>query len=126
MDILQRISEIRTAKGMSVYELAQKSGISKNTIYRWYSKNYTPTLDSLQVICEKGLEISLVEFFAIDTQLIPATPELKEIVELWMNYPIDKNKQSNKCCLAINQIKHNKQKSGYSPLFYFALIQSDI
>ena len=91
MDILQRISEIRTAKGMSVYELAQKSGISKNTIYRWYSKNYTPTLDSLQVICEKGLEISLVEFFAIDTQLIPA----KEIVELWMNLS-DKQKQAVK------------------------------
>ena len=95
MDILQRISEIRTAKGMSVYELAQKSGISKNTIYRWYSKNYTTTLDSLQVICEKGLEISLVEFFAINTQLIPATPELNEIVELWMNLS-DKQKQAVK------------------------------
>ena len=95
MDILQRISEIRTAKGMSVYELAQKSGISKNTIYRWYSKNYTPTLDSLQVICEKGLEISLVEFFALDTQLLPATPELKEIVELWMNLS-DRQKQAVK------------------------------
>ncbi len=85
MDILQRITDIRKSKGLSIYELANRSGIAKNTIYRWYSKNYTPTLDSLQIICEKGFGISLVEFFAIDTELLPVTDEIKEIVNLWIN-----------------------------------------
>lgn len=83
MDILDRITELRKAKGISIYELAKKSGISKNTIYRWYSKNYLPSLDTLKVICEQGLNITLVEFFAVDTELIPTSPELKEITELW-------------------------------------------
>ena len=83
MDILKRITDLREARGMTIYELAKRSGINKNTIYRWYDHNYTPTLDSLQVICEKGFEISLMEFFAVDSKLIPATPEIKEIVEIW-------------------------------------------
>ena len=85
MDILQRITDIRKSKGLSIYELANKSGIAKNTIYRWYSKSYKPTLDTLQIIVEKGLGISLVEFFAIDTKLIPVNDEIKELVNLWTN-----------------------------------------
>lgn len=83
MDILQRIKDIRESKNMSVYELAKKSKISKNTIYRWYSKNYIPSLDTLQVICEKGFEMQLVEFFAVDCDLIPATEEIKELLAIW-------------------------------------------
>ena len=66
-----------------VYELAKKSGIAHNTIYRWYNMNYTPTLETLQVLCEKGFEISLAEFFAVDCDMIPATKDLKEIAEIW-------------------------------------------
>lgn len=83
MDILQRITDIRKMKNMSIYELADKCNISKNTIYRWYSKNYTPTLDTLQIICEKGFDMQLVEFFAVDCDLIPATNETRELFEVW-------------------------------------------
>lgn len=83
MDILQRINDIREARGMTIYELAKRSGINRNTIYKWYRNNYTPTLDSVQIICEKGFGISLAEFFAVNSDLIPATPEIKEIVEIW-------------------------------------------
>ena len=83
MDILGRIEEIRMARNMSIYELAIRSGISHNTIYRWYNLNYTPSLDSLQVFCEKGFEMQMVEFFAVNSNLIPATDDLKEIAELW-------------------------------------------
>ena len=68
---------------MSVYELAEKCNISKNTIYRWYTKNYTPTLDTLQIICEKGFEMDLVEFFAVDCKLVPATPDIMELINIW-------------------------------------------
>lgn len=83
MDILQRITDIRKAQGISVYELAKRSGIAKNTIYRWYTKNYTPTLDSLKIICEKGFNISLSEFFATDGDFIAITPELKELIDIY-------------------------------------------
>lgn len=62
MDILKRIKDIRETRNVSVYELAKKSGIAHNTIYRWYNMNYTPTLETLQVLCEKGFEMSLQNF----------------------------------------------------------------
>lgn len=83
MDILQRITNIRKSQGISIYELAKRSGIAKNTIYRWYMKNYTPTLDSLKIICEKGFNISLSEFFATDGDFVAVTPEIKELVEIF-------------------------------------------
>lgn len=68
---------------MSVYELADRSGIARNTIYNWYSKNYCPTLDTLQIVCEKGFDMSLAEFFAMDSELIVATPETKEMFQMY-------------------------------------------
>ena len=92
MDILKRIEDIRKTRGLSVYELAKRCGISKNTIYRWYTKNYTPTLDSLQEICEKGFNMSLVEFFAGDSNIIVVDDEIKQLIESWtMLSDIQKN-----------------------------------
>lgn len=83
MDILARITEIRLAKNMSVYKLAERCGIAKNTIYNWYSKNYVPSLNTLQIICEQGFGISMCEFFAKDCNLIVSTPETQKLLEAW-------------------------------------------
>lgn len=83
MNILKRIEEIRKTRNLSIYELAKKSGIPNNTIYRWYANNYTPTLDKLQLVCEKGFNMSLLEFFADKEDLIPATTETKELISMW-------------------------------------------
>lgn len=83
MDILSRITEIRKAKNMSVYRLAERCGIAKNTIYNWYSKNYVPSLTTLQSICEQGFGITMCEFFAKDCNLLVATPETQALLEDW-------------------------------------------
>ena len=103
MDILQRIKDIRKARGMSVYELANRSGVDKNTIYRWYSKNYTPSFDSLQLICEKGFEMHIAEFFAIDGELIYATPQIKEIIQLWTPLTEEQKKVVKQILLSYKQ-----------------------
>lgn len=68
---------------ISVYELAKRCGIAKNKIYRWYSKNFTPSLNTLQIICEKGFEMSLSEFFAPDGNVVVLTPDIKELLDVW-------------------------------------------
>lgn len=103
MDILKRIEDIRKARKMSIYELAKKSGISHNTIYRWYTLNYTPSFDSLMEICEKGFNMQMIEFFAIDSELIPATEEFKEIANLWFKLN-NRQKQTLKQMLLSFQI----------------------
>ena len=82
MDILKRIEELRKIKNISVYELAKRCGIARNTIYRWYSKNYQPTFSTLELICEKGFGITIQEFLGINEQsklkiVIPSTSLVK-------------------------------------------------
>lgn len=82
MDILKRIEQIRKDKNMSVYKLADKSGIARNTIYNWYSKHFTPSLDTIQLICEKGFGITLGQFFTLDSDVLSITDqETKEVFE---------------------------------------------
>ena len=83
MDILKRIDALRSARNLSFYELAKRSGIAANTFYRWYSKGYTPTLDSIKAICENGLHITLAEFFACESNLIEVNDETKTLLQYW-------------------------------------------
>ena len=92
MDILKRIEELCKTRKISFYKLSKKSGISTNTIYKWFKTNQTPSLDSLKLICEKGFQITMFEFFYPETNLIPTTPEIKELVELYSKLnPVQKN-----------------------------------
>ena len=37
MNVLDRIVELRTAKGWSEYQLAEESGMTQSTISSWYT-----------------------------------------------------------------------------------------
>lgn len=82
MDILKRIEELRKIKNISVYELAKRCGIARNTIYRWYSKNYQPTFSTLELICEKGFGITIQEFLGINEQS-KLTQEQTNLLKQW-------------------------------------------
>ena len=64
------------------YQLSEKSGIPQTTISSWYRKNLTPTIPSLERICQ-GLGITMAQFFAGDGEPVPLTPEQKRLLELW-------------------------------------------
>lgn len=82
MDILERIEQIRLNKNMSIYKLADKCGIARNTIYNWYSKHYTPSLETIKIICEKGFDMTLGEFFTLDSDILPIKDkDTKEVFE---------------------------------------------
>lgn len=60
--IVQRINELRTKAGMSQNELAQKIGVSANTVYHWNKTDAMPTLSNVERICEV-FRISVEQFF---------------------------------------------------------------
>ena len=64
-DVLQRLTEIREAKGYSVYRLAKLSGIPQSTIATWYQKALYPPIDKIERLCE-AMDISLSTFFNVD------------------------------------------------------------
>ena len=61
-DALGRISELREARGMSIYKLAKLSHIAQSTFATWYANNRYPSIDKLERICDV-FGITLAEFF---------------------------------------------------------------
>ncbi len=65
MDILDRIVQLREESHWTEYQLAEKSGLTQSTISSWYRKKMTPSITSLQKICN-AFGISLSQFFLED------------------------------------------------------------
>ena len=91
MDILSRIKELQKSQNLSTYMLAKKSGIAVNTIYNWFRLNYAPTVDSLKLLCEKGFEISLAQFFVSSDEIVIKnnSPEISEMMKNWSMLTIE-------------------------------------
>ena len=60
--VVERIEELRKAKGWSKYELAKYIGVSTNSVYGWYRTGAMPSLSNVLKICEV-LDISIEQFF---------------------------------------------------------------
>lgn len=80
-DVLNRIQELREARGWSVYKLAKLSGIPQSSIATWYQKNYYPPIDKLEILCDT-FGISLSEFFHVG-EAVTLTPEQKNLLAKW-------------------------------------------
>ena len=62
-NVLERLKELREARGISVYKLSKLSDIPQSTIATWYQKNLYPSIDKLEILCDT-FGISLSEFFS--------------------------------------------------------------
>lgn len=81
-DVLQEITKLRLKRNWSEYELAKNSGLTQSTISTWYSKNQTPTIQTLDKVC-KGFGITLSQFFAENDDAISLTEEQKNMLDNW-------------------------------------------
>ena len=66
MDILDKILKLRSERGWTEYQLAEKSGLTQSTISSWYRKNILPSIPSLKRICD-ACGITLSQFFMEET-----------------------------------------------------------
>ena len=81
-NILDRIIQLRLARGWSEYQLAKEAQMAQSTISTWYSKKKTPSFASLEKICV-GFGITLSQFFAGDEEAVPLTREQRDLLEKW-------------------------------------------
>ena len=63
MDAKQRIRELLTELNWSEYRLAIESGLSQSTVANIFNRNTTPSVATLEMICN-GFGITLAQFFA--------------------------------------------------------------
>jgi len=103
-DALGRITELREARGYSVYRLAKESGIPQSTFMTWYSQNRYPSIDKIEAICDT-LGITLPEFFS-DTDQLETGRISSELTELNSKYLLLTPYQKNAIITTIDAFLH--------------------
>ena len=51
VDIVKKLENIRTNRGLSVYKVTQLADISQQTYYSWIKENVMPSMTSLKKVC---------------------------------------------------------------------------
>ena len=83
MDTISKLRKMTEDRGWSTYRFAKECGLPEATIGNVFRRNSVPTIGTLEIMC-KGLGITLAQFFS-EGDTIEVTPELKEIIELWLS-----------------------------------------
>ena len=81
MDIRKRLVDLQQQRGWSDYKIAQKAGLSSNTVSNIYKRGNTPSLVTLEALC-KAFGITMAQFFA-EGDIIEITSEQRELFEKW-------------------------------------------
>ena len=102
MDIIKKLRNMMDDRGWSTYRFAKEAGLPEATVGNIFRRNTIPTIGTLELLCD-GLGITLAQFFC-EGDLIEVTPELKEIVDLWLVMTPDQQ-------AATKQILHTLKKN---------------
>ncbi len=62
MDIHERLRQILKQKGWTRYRLSKESGLSESTIRNIFNRGSSPTIGTLEIICN-AMNITLSQFF---------------------------------------------------------------
>ena len=81
IDAKARIKELMEERGWSEYRLAIASGLSQSTVANIFNRNTTPSVATLESICN-GFGITLAQFFA-EGDMVELTEEQKEMFAAW-------------------------------------------
>ena len=91
MDVTSRIRALMQERGWSEYRLANESKLSQSTIANIFSRETTPSIATLEAICE-AFGISLSQFFAEGT-LVSLSVEQETLFKQWITLT-DKEKSA--------------------------------
>lgn len=87
-NILATIISMREARGWTEYQLAEKAGLPQSTISSWYRKKLTPSIPSLEKICNV-FGISLSQLFWEGDSPVTLTENQKSLLESWSHLSTD-------------------------------------
>lgn len=91
IDVRTRLKQLMDERGLNLYSLAKRSGLSWNTIKNIFVRSTNPTVTTLSMICD-GLGISLAQFFE-DGGETTLTAEQQHLLNRW-NQLNDREKQA--------------------------------
>ena len=65
MNVIEKLNKLRLERNMSVYRLAELSGINQSTLANTFSRGTVPSVKHLELLCET-LGVTLAQFFTED------------------------------------------------------------
>lgn len=74
MDTNQRIRQLMKERGLTEYRLALDSGLSKSTVSALLHRNTTPSVPTIEAVCN-ALGITVSQFFAEEGDSLPVNEE---------------------------------------------------
>lgn len=86
MDVIEKLNRLRLERNMSVYRLAELSGLNQSTLANTFSRGTVPSIAHLELICET-LGVSLSQFFAEDESPMQLTPSEIQLIENYRRLP---------------------------------------
>lgn len=92
MDVIKRLNELRLERDLSVYRLAELSGINQSTLANTFSRGTVPSIKNLEMLCDT-LGITLSQFFAEDDTPMDLSPLERKVIEAYrkLPYPLREN-----------------------------------
>lgn len=93
MDVIERIKELRDARGWSTNKLALEAELTQSTLATLLDKksNSLPRLETLQSLCS-AFGITLAQFFMEEEQNNLINEQEKFLLEQFRKLPSDKKK----------------------------------
>ena len=92
IDIGERLQQLMDERGLNMYSLAKRSGLSWNTLKNFYSRQSKPTVTTISMLCD-GLAITLSQFFEEESDNAHLTAEQQHLINRW-NQLTDNEKQT--------------------------------
>lgn len=86
MDVIARLNMLRLERNMSVYRLAELSGINQSTLANTFSRGTMPSIKHLEMMCET-LGVSMSQFFADDETPMQLSQSEVEFIKNFRKLP---------------------------------------
>ena len=106
MDIIAKLNKLRLERNMSVYRLAELSGLSQSTLANTFSRGTIPSLRNLEALCDT-LGVTLAQFFTEDETLVRLTPEEADFFAAYKKLPPAVKRSVNEIVTSVANTANN-------------------
>lgn len=86
MDVIKKLNILRLERNMSVYRLAELSGINQSTLANTFSRGTVPSIKHLEAMCET-LGVTLSQFFTEDETPMKLSPQEINLINNFRKLP---------------------------------------
>ena len=86
MDVIAKLNKLRLERNMSVYRLAELTGINQSTLANTFSRGTIPSIQNLEIMCE-CLGVTLSQFFSEDEINVTLSKDEKELLTAYEKLP---------------------------------------